>query len=61
MSTRIMEGMNLRYIVSTFVNVMMYPQYNNEMIVIIIKENYWRIVKLFKRKKRQHYQEIRII
>jgi hypothetical protein len=28
-----MEGVNLRYIVSTFVNVTMYPQYNNNMII----------------------------
>jgi hypothetical protein len=27
------EGVNLRYIVSTLVNVTMYPQYNNNMII----------------------------
>jgi hypothetical protein len=27
-----MEQVNLRYIVRTFVNVMMYPQYNTNMI-----------------------------
>jgi hypothetical protein len=30
---RIVEGVNLRYIVSTFVNVTMYSQYNNNMII----------------------------
>jgi hypothetical protein len=28
-----LEGVHLRYIVSTFVNVTMYPQYNNNMII----------------------------
>jgi hypothetical protein len=29
------EEVNLRYIVSTFVNVTMYPQYNNNMLIKI--------------------------
>jgi hypothetical protein len=33
-----MEGMNLRCIVSTFVNATKYPQYNNNIIKIIEKE-----------------------
>jgi hypothetical protein len=28
-----MEGVNLRYIVSTFINVTMYSQYNNNLII----------------------------
>jgi hypothetical protein len=27
------RGVNLRYVVRTFVNVTMYPQYNNNMII----------------------------
>jgi hypothetical protein len=37
-----MEGVNLRYIVSTFVNVTMYPQYNDKIHIklkIILKKN----------------------
>jgi hypothetical protein len=32
-----MEGVNLRYIVSTFVNVTMYLQYKNNMLIKILK------------------------
>jgi hypothetical protein len=31
--TRMMEMVNLRYIVSTFINTIMYPQYNDNMII----------------------------
>jgi hypothetical protein len=32
---RMMEGVNLRCIVSTFVNITTYPQYNNNMLIKI--------------------------
>jgi hypothetical protein len=30
-----MDKVNLRYIVNTFINVTMYPQYNNNMLIKI--------------------------
>jgi hypothetical protein len=47
-----MEGVNLRYIVSTFLNVTMYPQYNNMLIKIkkplsrILKWSKWSFKKI---------------
>jgi hypothetical protein len=39
-----MEGGDLRHIVSTFINVTMYPQYNNNMLIKSLKNVLQRIL-----------------
>jgi hypothetical protein len=42
-----MEGVNLRFFVSTFVNVTMYPQYDNNMIIKQDQKPYVKLKSLF--------------